>query len=167
MLFCLLFTLAVAAVFHFIISLVASIAYRIKIRNLLDGISSKDDLLYMNTKDFINVIAEAFRRKGHKVEFTDRCGEEGNGIIIDDKIFAVVWKHAYKRQVEIEDAMKFARCMQNNSIYRGMLITLGDYKTNTRLFCFKNVISCINGDQLLEICKEVQMRRRPLEKPVG
>ncbi len=160
MLFIWIFLMIIAAIFYYIFSILALILYRIKIRNLLENVDSRRFLLYMNTRDFQNIIAEALRRKGHKVEFTDKCGDEGNGFLLDDTHFVVVWKHAHNWQVEVEEAMKLARCMHVNSIFRGMLITLGDYKRSTRVYCHKNVITCINGEQLLDMCKEVQTGKR-------
>ncbi len=58
--------------------------------------------------------------------------------------------------MEIEQAKKLAKHMRENGIYRGMLITLGDFKNNTKNFCHLNVIKCINGNQLLQMCKDVQ-----------
>lgn len=46
--------------------------------------------------------------------------------------------------------------MQDNDIYRGMIITLGDFKPNTRNYCHMHVITCINGNQLLQMLKKVQ-----------
>jgi restriction system protein len=144
--------------------LVWHIICKIKIINLLEGIDTKEDLLYFRIKDFIDVIAEVFKRKGFKVISTDNCGEEGNGLILDDIKYAEVWKHGLNQVVDIEAAMKLTKCMRSNSIYRGMLVTLGNFKPNTRSYCHKNVIECIDGDQLLIMCKEVQYRKEVLAK---
>lgn len=133
--------------------------YKIKINNLLENINSKEDLLFMSSMDFQNVIAEVFKRKGNKVKITDKCGEFGNGFIINDLKYAEIWKHGLNHIVDVETGIKLAHNMQINSICRGILITLGDYKQNTKMFCHKNVIECINGEQLLKMCKEVQKRR--------
>jgi restriction system protein len=144
-------------------TLLWSIIYKIKIDNLLESINTKEDLLFINYKDFLNVISEAFKRKGFKVVITDKCGEEGNGLILDQIKYAEIWKHGLNQIVDVEAAMKLARRMQLNSIHRGMLVTLGDFKQMTLMFCHKNVIECINGDQLLTICKEVQKRKEVLQ----
>lgn len=137
--------------------------YKVKINHLLENINSKEDLLYMNSMDFQNVIAEAFKRKGNKVKATNKCGEFGNGFIINDLKYVEIWKHGLNHIVDVEAGIKLAHYMQKNSIYRGILITLGDYKQNTRKFCDSNVIECINGEQLLQMCKEVQKRREVLQ----
>lgn len=139
--------------------IIHSILYKIKINHLLESINTKEDLLYMCTIDFQNVIAEVLKRKGNKVKITDKCGEYGNGYIINDLKYAEIWKHAINRTVDVEAGIKLAHLMQINSISRGILITLGDYKQSTKKFCHKSVIECINGDQLLEMCKEVQIGR--------
>ncbi|MDO8609279.1 MAG: restriction endonuclease [bacterium] len=135
------------------------ILYKIKISNLLESINTKEDLLYFCFKDFQNVTAKVLKRKGYNIKFTNKCGEEGNGLILNNIQYAEVWKHSLNHIVDVEAAMKLAKCMQSNSIYRGMLITLGDFKQNTIMFSHKNVIECINGEQLLEMCKEVQKRK--------
>lgn len=143
--------------------LIYSIYYKIKINNLLEAVTTREDLLFMRFKDLLNLMAEIFRRKGYKVRITDKCGEEGNGLILDDKQFVEVWKHSLHHMVDVETAMKLAKCMQVNSIYRGKLISLGDFKQNTRTYCHKNVIECINGEQLVQMCKEVQRRNIAFE----
>jgi restriction system protein len=136
---------------------------KIKTDNLLEHINSREELLYLHFKDFLQVIIEVLKRKGYKVRITDKCGEEGNGLILNGRQYVEVWKHGINQIVDVEAAMKLARCMQVNSTHRGMLITLGDFKQNTRVYCHKNVIECINGEQLLEMCKEVQTRKGVLE----
>ena len=140
-----------------------SLLYRNKINCLLESIDSREDLLYMRTMDYQNVIAEVFRRKGNKVEITDKCGEFGNGLLINDIKYIEIWKHGLNHIVDVEVGKKLAHHMQINSIYRGILVTLGDYKQNTRKFCHTNVIECIDGEQLVKMCKEVQKRREVLK----
>ena len=160
----LFFLLLIIEIFIYNLFLIIySVYYKIKINNLLENINSKEDLLYMHSMDFLNVIAEVFKRKGNKVKITDKCGEYGNGLIINDIKYAEIWKHGINHRVDVEAGIKLAHCMQVNSIYRGILVTLGDYKYNTAEFCHKNVIECINGEQLLEMCKEVQKRREVLQ----
>jgi len=139
------------------------IYYKIKINRLLEDINSLEDLLYMRAVDFQNIVVEVLRRKGNKVKFTDRCGEYNNGYIINDIKYAEIWKHSLHHLVEIEAALKLVHCMEVNSVYRGIFITLGDYKQNTMKLCFKYAIECINGEQLLKMCKEVQRRKAALQ----
>lgn len=146
-----------------IYKIVYSIAYKIKIKKLLDSINNTEDLLYMKYKDLIHVVAEVFIRKGYKVEYTDKCGEDSNGIILNDTQYVEIFKLPLASLIEIETAMKLNICMQMNSVYRGMLITLGDYKRNTKRYCFKNVIECIDGNNLLQMCKDVQTKAEAFE----
>jgi len=163
MLFIILLYLIITVIFQLIFKIAAHIAYSIKINNILEGINDKDDLDQIGFRDFVYLMMEVFRRKGYKVRMTDKCGEENNGLILNDLQYVEVIKFPVNKIIEVETAMKLARCMQLNSIYRGMIITLGDFKQNTRAFCHKNVIECINGDKVLEICKEVQKRKPVLE----
>lgn len=140
-----------------------SIFYKTKINHILEDINSREDLLYMPAMDFQNIVVEVFRRKGNKVEVTNKCGEYENGYMINDIKYAEIWKHGLNYVVDVETGLKLAHCMEVNSIYRGMLVTLGDYKHTTRMFCHKNAIECINGEQLLKMCKEVQKRREVLQ----
>ena len=158
MLILILLLLSIVMIIHGFLTLIHSILYKIKINRLLENINSKEDLMFMSMKCFWGVVNEVFKRKGYDTEFTDKCGEEENGLILNETQYVEMWKHSLTQLVEIESAMKLANCMRRNSIYRGMLITLGDYKLNTKSFCHRNVIECINGDQLLEMCKEVQRR---------
>jgi hypothetical protein len=64
--------------------------------------------------------------------------------------------NSFSPEKDNEQAKKLARHMHENGIYRGMLITLGDFKNNTKNFCHLNVIKCINGNQLLQMCKNTQ-----------
>lgn len=146
--------------------LISGIALKIRVVCLLENVSTKRDLLYMNTRDFENVIAEIFRRNNHKVELTSVFGEGGNGIILDNIYYLQVRKDAFNHRVNTEKVKKFVKSMQLNSIYRGIFITLGDFCLSTRYYCHKNSITCINGDELFCMCKEVQVKR-DLKKRAG
>ncbi len=158
MIILLLMLLIPAAIIYYCFIIGYKMYSGIKANGLLESISSKEDLIFMHYKDFVNVIAEVYARKGHKVKLTSKCGEDGNGLFLDDLIYIEAWKHSRTHEVEIETAMKLVSRMDRNSICRGILITLGDFKQNTRAYCYKNVIECINFDQLLAMCKEVQRR---------
>ncbi len=145
-----------------LVELISKLVYKRKIHELLKVINTKEDLLYLNFKDYLAVIVEVLRRSGYKVKSTDACGIDGSGLKLNGIQFAEVWKHGLQQIVDVELAMNFAKCMHNNSIYRGMLITLGQFKPSTRAYCHKNVIECINGDQLLDMCKAVQAPKEAL-----
>lgn len=134
-----------------------------KITELLKVINTKEDLLYLKFKDYMAVIVEVLKRSGYKVKPTDACGIEGSGLKLNNIQFTEVWKHGLQQIVDVELAMNLSRCMHDNSIYRGMIITLGDFKPCTKTYCHKNVIECINGDQLLAMCKAVQNTKVALE----
>lgn len=137
--------------------------YKRKITELIKVIKSKEDLLYLNFKDYMAVIVEVLKRSGYKVKPTDACGIEGSGLKLNNIQYAEVWKHGLQQIVDVELAMNLSRCMRDNSVHRGMIITLGDFKPCTRIYCHRNVIECINGDQLLAMCKAVQNPKVALE----
>lgn len=128
---------------------------------LFESINTMKDLIYMNSSDLVSVTAKMLKLKGNEVKVTDKCGEEGNGLILNNLIFTEVWKQSIGHSMEIESAMKLARQMKVNKVYRGMIVTTGSFKNNTLSFCHKNVIRCINGNQLLGMIKEVQIKRTP------
>ncbi|HAA24875.1 MAG TPA: restriction endonuclease [Ruminiclostridium sp.] len=132
------------------------IVYLVRISLLFDSINSKEDLLFLRKRDFEYVVAEIFKRSGYRVRMSDHFGEGGTGIILNDILYVQARKERYQHLMEIEQAKKLAKHMRENGIYRGMLITLGDFKNNTKNFCHLNVIKCINGNQLLQMCKDVQ-----------
>ncbi len=130
--------------------------YKRKINELLKVINSKEDLLYLNFRDYMSIIVVVLKRNGYKIKSTRDCGIDGSGLILNNIQFAEIWKHGLNQIIDVELAMNLAKCMQRNSVYRGMIITLGDFKQCTKAFCHRNVIECINGDQLLNMCKAVQ-----------
>ena len=130
--------------------------YNRKIKSLLASICTKKELLYTDDKDILNMLALFYTKKGYKVKTTDMCGEALNGLILDDLVFVELWKNSIDHKLEIETAIKFSRCMQEASIHRGKLVTIGDFKMNTKLYCNKYVIECINGDTLLDMLKELR-----------
>ncbi len=144
----------ISLIFYKFFALMAGFLYSVKISMLVDKIQCKDDLIFLRVKDYENVIAEIFRRKGFKVCLSDHFGEGGTGIILNDLYYVLARKERYP--VEIEFAKKLCRHMRNNSIYKGIIVTLGDFKANTRNYCHTNVITCIGGNQLLQMCKNVQ-----------
>lgn len=143
-----------------IIKITYILVYQAKINSLLQSVEVRDDLIFINFKDLINLVAEIYRRKGYKVEFTDKCGEEGNGLLLNNKLFVEVWKNGVNHPVELETAMKLSNHMQKNSIYRGILISTSDFKINTKSFCHKNVIECVNSNQILAILREIQNKNK-------
>ncbi len=155
-LYALVTTLCILIIFVYILTvLFALIFHRIRIIRLFNDISCKHDLLYLRQQDFYDIIMESYRRTGHKIRTTDKCGQQ-SGFVLDDNKFVEVWKTGLSQLIEAEAAMSFAKCMRSNNIYRGVLITLGDFKGTTLKFCKTNVIECINGDQLLNLIKEAQ-----------
>lgn len=132
------------------------LAYLVRISIMTDSIRDKDDLLYLNIADYTHVIAELFKRSGYKVRMSDHFGEGGTGLILNELNYVVIRKDHYHHMVEIEAAKKLSKHMRDNGIYRGMIITLGDFKANTRSYCHINVITCINGTQLLQMLREAQ-----------
>lgn len=156
MLILFLFFLLMILIIFKIFIIIKGLIYKRKINELLKIINSKEDLLYLNFKDYMSIIVEVLKRYGYNVTPTDACGVDGSGYKLNKTLFTEIWKHGLHQVVDVELAMNLAKCMQINSIYRGMLITLGDFKPCTKNFCHKNVIECINGDQLLDMCKSVQ-----------
>lgn len=151
-----IFLFLVVMIVYELVNWIIHICYMIKISILVDNIESRDDLLYLKLKDFEYAIAEVFRRQGYKVQMSDHFGEGGNGIILNDIYYVIVRKESYHNLVEIEQAKKLIKHMRNNNIHRGMIITLGDFKANTKNYCHTNVVKCINGEQLLQMFKSVQ-----------
>ncbi len=137
-------------------NLIRALIFRRKTLELLKNIKAKEDLLYLKHREFIAVVAEVLKRSGCDVKLTSKCGIDGSGLILNKVQFVEIWKHGLHHMVDVELAMSLEKCMRNNRIYRGMLITLGDFKTSTKYYCHKNVIECVNGDRLLSMCKAVQ-----------
>ncbi|NJD01595.1 MAG: restriction endonuclease [Ruminiclostridium sp.] len=152
-----------AMTLYWFIIIIYNVSEKIKINVLLEKIKAKEDLEYIKFMDFLKMIAEVFKRKGYKVGITNKCGEEGNGLILNSMQYVEIWNRGFSHAVDCEAAMKLAKCMRSNSIYRGMLITLGDFKHNTKTFCHMNVIECINGEQLLSMIKDVQKKKEVLQ----
>jgi restriction system protein len=159
----LLITIVFSKICYDVLRIIRHVYVKIKTNILLDGINTKEDLLYMHSGDYMNLITEVFKRKGCRVDVTNKCGEYENGLILDKKQFVEVLKHPVNHMIEIEAAMKLARCMQICSVFRGMIVTLGGFKKNTRLYCHKYAIECIDGDRLLSICREVQRKKGLLQ----
>lgn len=138
------------------VCMMLKIVYRIRINILLDNINSKYDLMDMNSKDFKFVMASVFKRKGYNVRICDRIGEGEGCLLLNGIQYVQIKRYSFSHLLEIEEAKKLVKHMQDDSIYRGMIISIGDFKNNTKKYCHTNVIKCINGDELLAMCKEVQ-----------
>ena len=127
------FLIIVTVVFYEVVSFIVHIVYLVKISSMVDNINSKYDLLLLRLKDYEYCIAEVFRRQGYRVQLSNHFGDGGNGIILDDIYYVIVNKVSFHNLVEIEQAKKLIKHMSDNDIHRGMIITLGDFKTNTKL----------------------------------
>lgn len=151
-----LLLILITLIFFELIRWIVHVCYLVKISVLADNIKCKDDLLYLKLKDFEYVIAEVFKRQGYKVQMSSHFGEGGNGIILNDIYYVIAKKESYHNLIEPEEAKKLVKHMKDNNIHRGIIITLGDFKTSTKNYCYVNVIKCINGDQLMQIIKSAQ-----------
>ncbi len=151
-----LFFCLTAWVLYELVSRILHRLYLIRISMLVDSIGHMEDLLFLSLQDFEYVIAEIFRRSGYKVKMSRHFADGGNGIILDDMHYVVARKDAFHHLIEIEQARKLVKHMQDNQIYRGMIITLGDFKQNTRNYCHMYVITCICGNQLMQMLKKAQ-----------
>lgn len=161
-----LFLSAIAYVLLEIVSWILHLIYLVRISMLVDTIRSKDELLSLRMRDYEYVIAEIFKRRGYKVRMSREFADGGNGLVLNDLCYVVAKKESYHHLLEVEHARKLSKHMQDNRICRGMIITLGDFKPNTKLFCHLNVITCINGNQLFEMLKEVQaLNPTPVKLP--
>lgn len=128
------------------------------------NIRTKTQLIYLSLTEFESIITEIYRRNGYSVKKTNIFGDGGNGLILNDTQYVLIKKYSLNHYVELEDAKKLVKDMSNNNIYRGVIITTGDFKTNTQIFCHTNVIKCINGDQLLQMLFELQsVKEKTLE----
>ena len=151
-----LFLIMISVTVYQLACFVSHICYMAKIGYIADNIRCKDDLLYLKLRDYEHVIAEIFRRQGYKVQMSDHFGEGGTGIILDGVYYVIARKESYNSLVEIEQAKKLVKHMRDNNIHRGIIITLGDFKGNTKNYCHMHVIKCINGDQLIQMLRSVQ-----------
>ena len=151
-----LFFLLTAWVLFEIVNRILHVVYLVRISMLVDSIDNKQDLLFLSLQDYEYVICEVFKRSGYRVRMARHFADGGNGMILNDLYYVVARKEAYHHLIEVEQARKLTKHMQDNDIYRGMIITLGDFKPNTRNYCHMNVITRINGNQLMQMLKKVQ-----------
>jgi len=134
-----------------------------RVNRFIEIVEYKRDFLFLSHREFVMLVMEVLRRKGYRVRITDGCGEYENGLEINGLQYAEVFKTGLNEKIEVETAMKLAWCMRKNRIFRGLIVTLGDFKQNTRNFCHSHVISCMDGNKLLSLCREVRSLGRASE----
>src|SRR5690554_3842126 len=92
MIFMLLLTAVMMKICCDVVRIVLYFYNKVRISMLIENNGTKRDILYLRFKDYMNLLMEVFKRKGYKVDATKKCGEYGNGMILDKKQFVEVLK---------------------------------------------------------------------------
>ncbi|NLW02342.1 MAG: hypothetical protein GX027_03650 [Clostridiaceae bacterium] len=129
---------------------------RTRVSRFIEIVEYRQDFLFLSHREFVQLVVEVLRRKGYNVRLTNGCGEYENGLELNGLQYVEVFKTGLHDMIEVETAMKLAWCMRRNQVFRGLIVALGGFKHNTRYYCYNHVISCMDGNELLSLCREVR-----------
>lgn len=131
-------------------------------RRLLDQQSGLDSIRAMAWREFEMLCGEAYRRKGFAVQENGLGGADG-GIDLILRRGGETWLVQCKRwrtfKVGVKDIRELYGIVMAERASRGAFITSGEYTQEARAFAEGKPLDLVDGSQLLELVREVQVQR--------
>ncbi|HWB54694.1 MAG TPA: restriction endonuclease [Tepidisphaeraceae bacterium] len=127
----------------------------------LQSIRSIHDIHRLSPGDFERLIADLYRRRGYRVEEMGGPGDGGVDLILyplkDANIAHLVQCKRYANwTVGVRELREFYGAMAaNKTRCHGIFVTCGRYTAEARQFAFDKPIELVNGDQLLEMVRQI------------
>lgn len=130
-----------------------------KRKRLLDTQTTLDSLRAMTWREFEMLVGEAFRRRGYAIEETGLGGKDGGIDLIVRKngctelVQCKQWKN---RQVRASTVREMWGLVDHHRADGVSIVCVGDFTPDAAAFAEGKAIELINGEQLLELVRDVQ-----------
>lgn len=151
----------VASIFSFALLVPAPFSYlrQRRKRRLLDAQKNSDSIRSLSWREFEELLAEAYRRKGYSVVENTKLGPDG-GIDIrlfkDDQLHLVQCKHWKTQKVSVNVVREMLGLVKAESAVRGIVITSGSYTQEATKFALNQPLELIGAHELYELISSVQ-----------
>jgi restriction system protein len=131
-------------------------------RKRLDNQTGLDSMSDLSWKEFEELVAEAYRREGYKVELTGNAtGDGGIDIVLRrrEQNTLVQCKHWKTWTVGVKIVRELRGVMASEKADYGIVVSYGTFTPETEAFAKENRITLIGGNDLDNMVKSVQRTR--------
>lgn len=139
----------------------APISYllRMRKRRLLDVQKDVESVRLLSWREFEELLAEAYRRKGYTVVENSQLGPDG-GIDVrlykEGRSYLVQCKHWKSQKVGVSVVREMLGLVTAENAYRGLVVTSGSFTDDASKFAQNQPVDLIGGRELYELISSVQ-----------
>ncbi|MGD8950795.1 MAG: DUF2034 domain-containing protein [Desulfobacterales bacterium] len=154
-----------APLISFILLVTAAVAAFNQLRKgkMLESVSGSESIQSLNWREFEELVAEAFRRKGYFVLENPEKGPDG-GVDIrlrkNGNLILVQCKHWKSGKVGVKTVRELYGVMAAKQAYAGIIVTFGTFTEDAKKFATGKSIELISGNQLLKLISSVQKNQQ-------
>ncbi len=138
---------------------------KLRQRRLLDRQQGWETIRALTWQQFEQLVAEAYRRRGYRVELVDRpAGDDGVDVVLRDDRghWLVQCKHYKARRVGVRPVRELLGVVASEGAVGGIVVTAGSFTPDAQAFARDNAIELVDGPQLADL---VQEARESAEEP--
>ncbi|MDE1462962.1 restriction endonuclease [Spartinivicinus poritis] len=139
------------AVFELIIYLFRGRANRTRVR-----VKGKD-ICKISWREFELLVAEAYRRKGYRVQVTEGSADDGIDVVLKKgaQITLVQCKHWKNSKVGVKPVRELLGVITAKRAHKGIFVTSGTYTRPATEFAQANNLTLLDGEELQLLLAEV------------
>ena len=146
--------------FILLLSIAAISALRsVKTKRMLDGQTSLESIRELSWKRFEDLLGEAYRRQGYKVEESLGSGADGGVDLVlrrDGATIIVQCKRWVNRPVPVQIVRELYGVMHDQHATEAKLITTSSFTSEARAFAVGKSIEMVGGKELVTLIRSVQ-----------
>ncbi len=127
---------------------------KLRQRRLLDRQQGLDTIRALTWRQFEQLVAEAFRRRGYGVELVDRpAGDGGVDVVLRNNRgrWLVQCKHYKARRVGVRPVRELLGVVTSEGAAGGIVVTAGSFTPDAQAFARDNAIELVDGPQLADL----------------
>ena len=130
---------------------------------MLELVSGSDSIQSLSWREFEELVAEAFRRKGYFVLENPERGPDG-GVDLrlrkNGQLVFVQCKHWKTKKVGVKTVRELFGVMTAQKVAHGIVVTFGEFTEDAKEFATGKFIQLIAGNQLLKLISAVQKNQQ-------
>lgn len=145
----------------FLVPAAASAIYSARKRRMLDAQTGIESIRALSWRQFEELLAEAFRRKGYAVEENLYGGADGGVDLVLRKggsVYLVQCKQWRAFKVGVQVVREMLGLVTARSAQGGIIVTSGRFTREAESFASQNELLLIDGKQLAVLIRGVQTR---------
>ncbi len=154
--------------FFFLCLSALSVFRSLKSAWVLDRQNSLDSILNLSSKEFENLLGEAYRRHGYKVEETLTTAADGGVDLVlrrKSDVILVQCKRFREKPVPVQTIRELYGVLHDRHATGAKLVTTSTFTPDAKAFAARKPIELIGKHELLRLIKEVQTRSAIITVP--